>query len=193
MQATALSTTHLVDRLIEVRADVETVQDVEGVAGFGGNDLEANMAYYGAESGMEKLTALKARSEKEYELFRKTFAHVIMGLGGENEKDTAKRIADYETKHGKISDEQIIKGMAAVMRVDAFNHKELQSIDPAVNLFTVDYRDIIRNALWGPRTGKVRRVVGGRWSALPNLRRGVARSLSRARSDARPRARPSAE
>src|SRR5436190_1021628 len=45
VQATALSTTHLVDRLIEVRADVETVQDVEGVAGFGGNDLEVGLPH----------------------------------------------------------------------------------------------------------------------------------------------------
>ena len=80
-------------------------------------------------SGVAKLQAMKARSETEYQLFRKTVAHVIMGLGGENEQDTAKRIADYEAKHGKISDEQVIKGMATVMRQDAFNHKELQSID----------------------------------------------------------------
>ena len=38
------------------------------------------------------------------------FAHVIMGLGGENDEDTAKRIADYEAKHGPITDEQIIGG-----------------------------------------------------------------------------------
>lgn len=39
--------------------------------------------------------------------------------------------------------------------------KELQSLDPAVNLFTIDYRDIIRNALWGPRTGAVLMSVFG--------------------------------
>ena len=50
--------------------------------------------------GAAKLAALKARSETEYQLFRKAFAHVIMGLGGENDEDTAKRIADYEAKHG---------------------------------------------------------------------------------------------
>ena len=80
-------------------------------------------------SGVEKLAQLKARNEAEYQLFRKAVAHVIMGLGGEDDKDTAKRIADYEAKHGAISDEQIIKAIAAVMRQDAFNHKELQSID----------------------------------------------------------------
>ena len=81
------------------------------------------------KEGVSKLAALKARSEAEYLLFRKSFAHIIMGLGGENEKDTAKRIADYEAKHGASTDEQIVKGLTAVLRQDAFNHRELQSID----------------------------------------------------------------
>ncbi len=80
-------------------------------------------------SGAERLAQLKARNEAEYQLFRKAVIHVIMNLGGENDKDTALRIADYEAKHGKITDEQLIKAIAAVMRQDAFNHKELQSID----------------------------------------------------------------
>ena len=81
------------------------------------------------QEGAQKLAALKARDEAEYELFRKTFAHVIIGLGGENDDDTAKRIADYEAKHGAISDEQLIGGLVAVLRQDAFNHKELQAVD----------------------------------------------------------------
>jgi len=42
-----------------------------------------------------------------------------MGLGGENEKDTDKRIAEYEAAHGVITDEQLIQAIAAVMRQDA--------------------------------------------------------------------------
>ena len=79
--------------------------------------------------GMQKLAALKARSEQEYQLFRKTYTHVIVGLGGENDADTALRIADYEAKHGPITDEQLIGGLVAVLEQDAFNHKELQSVD----------------------------------------------------------------
>jgi pyruvate-ferredoxin/flavodoxin oxidoreductase len=82
-----------------------------------------------ATEGAQKLAALKARDAKEYELFRKTYAHAIMNLGGENDADTAKRIADYEKKHGAISDGQIIGGLAAVLGQDAFNHKELQAVD----------------------------------------------------------------
>src|SRR6185503_19234720 len=50
-------------------------------------------------------------------------------LGGENDEDTAKRIADYEAKHGPITDEQVIGGLVAIMRTDAFNHRDLQSVD----------------------------------------------------------------
>ena len=81
------------------------------------------------KEGAEKLAALKTRSETEYALYRKTFAHVIVGLGGENEEDTAKRISDYEAKHGAITDDQLINGLIAVLEQDAFNHKDLQSVD----------------------------------------------------------------
>ncbi len=82
-----------------------------------------------AKEGAEKLAAIKARSEKEYQLFRTTYAHVIVGLGGENDADTAKRIADYEKKNGPITDARLLGGLAAVLEQDAFNHKELQSVD----------------------------------------------------------------
>jgi len=82
-----------------------------------------------ASEGLQKLAALKTRSTAEYELFRRTFAHIVMGLGGENDADTGKRINDYETKHGTITDEQLINGLVAVLRQDAFNHKELQAVD----------------------------------------------------------------
>src|SRR5205823_6008181 len=36
---------------------------------------------------------------------------------------------EYEARNGPITDEEIIKGIAVVMRQDAFNHKDLQSVD----------------------------------------------------------------
>ncbi len=90
--------------------------------------LRAKAARLQAE-GPAKLAALKARNEKEYALFKLSFAHVVVGLGGENDEDTAKRIADYEAKHGAITDAQLLGGLAAVLEQDAFNHKELQAID----------------------------------------------------------------
>ncbi len=81
------------------------------------------------KEGPGKIAALKARSPKEYELFRKTYTHLIMGLGGENDADTAKRVAAYEAKHGPLTDAQLVEGLGAVLEQDAFNHKELQSVD----------------------------------------------------------------
>ena len=68
---------------------------------------------------------MKARSQEEYDLFRQAVAHLLMGLGGEDDKDTKARIAS----HGPISDEDIIDAIASVMRQEAFNHRDLQPID----------------------------------------------------------------
>jgi pyruvate-ferredoxin/flavodoxin oxidoreductase len=77
------------------------------------------------ECGVQKLAAVKARSPEEYELLRQAVAHLLMGLGGEDEKDTKARIA----QHGPISDEETVGAISAVMRQEAFNHKELQALD----------------------------------------------------------------
>ncbi|HHY86173.1 MAG TPA: oxidoreductase [Verrucomicrobia bacterium] len=79
--------------------------------------------------GLAKLQELKQRDEKQYNIFRRTVIHTVMGLGGENDADTAKRIADYEAQHGPITDDQLVNGIAAVMRQDAFNHRDLQAVD----------------------------------------------------------------
>jgi pyruvate-ferredoxin/flavodoxin oxidoreductase len=76
-------------------------------------------------TGVERLAELKARSQAEYDLFRQLVAHALMGLGGEDDKDTKARIAE----HGPISDADIVEAMTAVMRQEAFNHKNLQAVD----------------------------------------------------------------
>src|SRR5262249_14757980 len=75
--------------------------------------------------GVRKLSELKARNEEEYDLFRQVVAHLLMGLGGEDDKDTKARMAE----HGAISDADIVGALTAVMRQEAFNHKNLQSVD----------------------------------------------------------------
>ncbi|HEV3215513.1 MAG TPA: 2-oxoacid:acceptor oxidoreductase family protein [Vicinamibacterales bacterium] len=76
-------------------------------------------------AGVGRLAALKERSPEEYELFRQAVAHLLMALGGEDDKDTKARMA----AHGPISDSDIIGAITAVMRQEAFNHKNLQAID----------------------------------------------------------------
>jgi pyruvate-ferredoxin/flavodoxin oxidoreductase len=77
------------------------------------------------KSGAQKLAELKARNPQEYELLRQAIAHLVMGLGGEDEKDTKRRIAD----HGEISDADLVHAIATVMLQEAFNHMNLQAID----------------------------------------------------------------
>ena len=77
------------------------------------------------KAGVQKLAELKARNEEEYNLLRQTIAHLVMGLGGEDEKDTKARIA----AHGEITDADLIHATATVMLQDAFNHMNLQAID----------------------------------------------------------------
>jgi pyruvate-ferredoxin/flavodoxin oxidoreductase len=75
--------------------------------------------------GMPKLTALSERNPEEYALLRQAIAHLIMGLGGEDDTDTKTRIE----AHGTISDSELIHALTAVMRQEAFNHKNLQPVD----------------------------------------------------------------
>ena len=75
--------------------------------------------------GVQKLAELKERSPDEYALLRQAIAHLLMGLGGEDEKDTKSRIE----AHGAISDAEIVDALTAVMRREAFNHKNLQPVD----------------------------------------------------------------
>jgi pyruvate-ferredoxin/flavodoxin oxidoreductase len=76
-------------------------------------------------NGLLKLAALKARSKEEYKWFTWSVAHTILGLGGENDDDTAQRLA----KRGEITDQEIVDALCAVLRQDAFNHRDLQAID----------------------------------------------------------------
>ncbi|MGD0800564.1 MAG: 2-oxoacid:acceptor oxidoreductase family protein [Terracidiphilus sp.] len=79
--------------------------------------------------GVSRLAVLKTRNQAEYDLLRQAIAHLILGLGGEDEKDTKARIATYEAKHGPISDGELVEAIAAVLLTEAFNHKNLQAVD----------------------------------------------------------------
>ncbi len=81
------------------------------------------------KQGTEKLAALKESNPTEYARLRQAIAHLVMGLGGEDEADTKSRIAAYEAEHGVISDAQLIEAIAAVLLTEAFNHKNLQPVD----------------------------------------------------------------
>ncbi|MCP4249638.1 MAG: oxidoreductase [bacterium] len=77
------------------------------------------------QEGPSRLTEWAEKNREQYELFRRIVTEVVMGLGGESEADTKTRLAG----HGEVSDGDLIAALAAVMRQDAFNHKDLQAMD----------------------------------------------------------------
>ena len=81
------------------------------------------------KTGVGRLARLQATSPAEYALLRKAIAHLVLGLGGENEDDTLARIAAYETANGLLTDAQLVEALAAVLLTEAFNHKNLQPVD----------------------------------------------------------------
>ena len=81
------------------------------------------------KNGAARLAALQQGNPAEYALLKQAVAHLILGLGGEDVKDTKARIAAYEAEHGEITDAQLIEALAAVLLTEAFNHKNLQPVD----------------------------------------------------------------
>lgn len=79
--------------------------------------------------GPGKLAMLQQSQPEEYALWRQSILHLFLGLGGEDDRDTKGRIAAYEAKHGMVTDQQLLDAVAAVMRQEAFNHKDLQALD----------------------------------------------------------------
>jgi pyruvate-ferredoxin/flavodoxin oxidoreductase len=79
--------------------------------------------------GEARLARLQATSPAEYALLRQAIAHLVLGLGGEDEADTLARIAAYEAANGLLTDAQLVEAIAAVLLTEAFNHKNLQAVD----------------------------------------------------------------
>lgn len=77
------------------------------------------------KNGIQLLRTLKDQSEDEYKWFKRAVAHIVMGLGGENDQDTLDRLA----KHGQITDNSLLDALVSVLNQDAFNHQDLQAVD----------------------------------------------------------------
>ncbi len=77
------------------------------------------------KDGVAALEKLAADDTESHALFKRSVAHVVMGLGGESDEDTDARLEE----HGEISDQEAIDALVAVMNQDAFNHKRLQATD----------------------------------------------------------------
>ena len=75
--------------------------------------------------GVAKLDQLATSNAEQYDIVRRSLAHAIMGLGGESNDDTAARI----DQHGVLSNQDIVSALIAVLRQDAFNHRDLEAIE----------------------------------------------------------------
>ncbi len=81
------------------------------------DDLESN--------GKTVLKALKDKDAKMYDLFRQAILHLVMGIAGADEHETKARIeAEF-----KGTDTELMEALVAVLRQDAHNLKELQTIE----------------------------------------------------------------
>ncbi len=77
------------------------------------------------EHGLERLASMSDGDPQTYEWMQRTVLHLLMGHGGENDKDTDKQIAPYLTD----DDSELIDALVTVLRQDAFNHRDLQAVD----------------------------------------------------------------
>ncbi|MXY24953.1 MAG: oxidoreductase [Acidobacteria bacterium] len=77
------------------------------------------------QDGPARLAALADRDPEQHRLFVRTVAHIVMGLGGDTDDDTTARLE----AHGPIADKDAVGAIAAVMRQEAFNHRDLQALD----------------------------------------------------------------
>jgi pyruvate-ferredoxin/flavodoxin oxidoreductase len=77
------------------------------------------------KDGVKLLAAWKKDAPEAHDVFTRSVAHVLMGLGGETDEDTRARL----DAHGEISDADAVNALIAVLRQTAFNHDSLQALD----------------------------------------------------------------
>jgi len=74
--------------------------------------------------GVAKLAELKASDSEAYGWLVTGIKHLILGHGGENEKDSLARTSAVNS-----TDQELVDALDLVLRQDAFNHRDLRAID----------------------------------------------------------------
>ena len=75
--------------------------------------------------GLKQLKKMSQENKSSYIWWTRTVKHLILGLGGENEKESLKRVESLF----KGKDKDLIEALEVILKQDAFNHKDLQAID----------------------------------------------------------------
>src|SRR5688572_22136448 len=81
------------------------------------------------QHGEARLQALRQRAPAEHELFVRAVASILMGLGGEDERDSKARPLAHTGGKGLPGDAEVVKALSTVLCQDAFNHQNLQPLD----------------------------------------------------------------
>lgn len=77
------------------------------------------------QEGVKLLEEFKNRDEEGYKIFRRSVVHILLGLGATTNKEVDKRI-EAEFKGG---DKELIDALVTVLRQEAFNLQDLQTIE----------------------------------------------------------------
>ncbi|HED64183.1 MAG TPA: oxidoreductase [Planctomycetes bacterium] len=86
--------------------------------------MEEKAARLEAEA-VARLDALESSDAETHARFRRAVAQHLMGLGGEDDRDTDARIEE----RGGISNQELVDALTAVLRHDAFLHRDLQAVE----------------------------------------------------------------
>ena len=77
------------------------------------------------KEGARLLADFKKRDAEGYRLFRRTIAHILLGLGASTPQEVDKRLeAEF-----KGNDQTLIEALVAVLRQEAYNLRDLQAIE----------------------------------------------------------------
>ncbi|MBI4569292.1 MAG: 2-oxoacid:acceptor oxidoreductase family protein, partial [Planctomycetes bacterium] len=88
--------------------------------------LDALAARLEADGG-RRLAELRRARPQEHALLARAVAHLVLGLGGEDDEDTSARLA--RAGAGAIDDGRIVAALTQALRQDAFAHRDLRAVD----------------------------------------------------------------
>lgn len=79
-----------------------------------------------SENGREALGSIQKRSSESYKYIQYTLAHIVLGLGAENIKETTLRMQkDFNFN----DDTEVIDALVEILLIDSYNHKEFKIIE----------------------------------------------------------------
>ncbi|MEE9465130.1 MAG: 2-oxoacid:acceptor oxidoreductase family protein, partial [Candidatus Neomarinimicrobiota bacterium] len=76
------------------------------------------------KDGVKRLSALKKEAPETHAVLARTVGHMIMRLGADSKDRVDQAMTERE-----VTDQQIVAALVAVLKQEAFNHRDLQALD----------------------------------------------------------------